>query len=88
MKTHDQDHQQTGMKKLLHEALPPVKNDAGPERDLWPDVLRRMDARATAQAMTGWTWFNGVWFDGALLAGLVGLIAIFPTAIPLFLYYL
>jgi hypothetical protein len=28
------------------------------------------------------------WFDWALLAGLVGLAAFFPTAIPVFLYYL
>jgi len=46
-------------------------------------VLRRLDARAAAPASPGWAWF-----DGALLAGLVGLIAIFPAAIPLFLYYL
>jgi hypothetical protein len=38
--------------------------------------------------MSGWDCFNSVWFDGALLAGLVGLVAIFPSAIPVFLYYL
>jgi hypothetical protein len=83
MNAHDQDHQQTRMKKLLHEALPPVAGDAGPGRDLWPEVLRRLDARVSAPASPGW-----VWFDGALLAGLVGLVAIFPTAIPVFLYYM
>ncbi len=73
------------MKKLLHEALPPVKDDAEPGRDLWPDVLRRLVADT---ASSGWAWLNGAWFDGALLAGLVGLVAIFPSAIPVFLYYL
>lgn len=80
MNAHDQDHQQTRLKKLLHEALPPVEADAGAERDLWPAMLRRLDA---SPAAPGWAWF-----DGALLAGLVGLAALFPTAIPVFLYCL
>jgi hypothetical protein len=83
MNAHDQDY----MKKLLRQALPPVKGDAGPGRDLWPDVQRRLDAisvvSATLSGARGWAWF-----DGALLAGLVALIAIFPSVIPLFLYYL
>jgi hypothetical protein len=74
------------MKKLLRQSLPPVKGD-GPVRDLWPDVLRRLDAKsvvsATLSGARGWAWF-----DGALLAGFVALIAIFPSVIPLFLYYL
>jgi hypothetical protein len=81
MNTHDEEH----MKKLLRQALPPVKADAGPERDLWPAVLRRLDAET---ASSGWAGFNSAWFDGALLAGLVGLVSIFPSAIPVFLYYL
>jgi len=79
MNTHDEER----MKKLLRQSLPPVKDEAGPGRDLWPDVLRRLDAGADAPAISGWAWF-----DGALLAGLVGLVAIFPSAIPVFLYYL
>jgi hypothetical protein len=79
MNTHDEER----MKKLLRQALQPVAGDAGPKRDLWPEVLRRLDARVAAPASPGWAWF-----DGALLAGLVGLAAIFPTAIPVFLYYL
>jgi hypothetical protein len=81
-------HYEERMKKLLRQSLPPVKGDAGPERDLWPAMLRRLDAGTTARALSGWAWLNGAWFDGALLAGLVGLIASFPTAIPVFLYYL
>ena len=79
MKTHDED----SMKKLLRQALPPVNSDAGPGRDLWPDVLRRLDAGVAAPVSPGW-----IWFDGALLAGLVALVAIFPAAIPVLLYYL
>ena len=70
------------MKKLLQQALPPVDAEQGPERDLWPAMLRRLDARA-ARPMSGWAWF-----DMALLAGLVGIAALFPTAIPVLLYYL
>jgi hypothetical protein len=50
---------------------------------LWPDVLRRLDAGVAAPASPGWAWF-----DGALLAGLVALVAIFPASIPVLLYYL
>jgi hypothetical protein len=81
MNEHDRDR----MKKLLRQALPQVEGDAGPGRDLWPDVLRRLDARPV---LSGWAWLNGAWFDGALLAGLVTLIALFPAAIPVLLYYL
>ena len=84
------------MKKLLRQAMPPVKNDAEPGRDLWPDMLRRLNAnpaenlaaKHAAPAMPGWACFNSAWFDGALLAGLVALAAFFPATIPLFLYYL
>ena len=71
------------MKKLLRQSLPPVKSDAGPERDLWPDVLRRMDARDATPTLSGWAWF-----DGALAVGLVALAVLFPASVPLFLYYL
>jgi hypothetical protein len=83
MNTHDEDE----VKRLLRLALPPVEGDAGPERDLWPDLLLRLDVRATVQsaapAFSGWAVF-----DGALLAVLVGLAVLFPASIPVFLYYL
>jgi hypothetical protein len=81
MNTHDEER----MKNLLRQSLPPVEADAGPERDLWPEMLRRLDVET---ASSGWAGFSIPWFDGALLAGLVGLVAIFPSAIPVFLYYL
>ena len=59
------------------------EDDLKPGRDLWPDLLRRLDAEPAAPAFSGWAIF-----DGALLAGLVGLAAFFPAAIPVFLYYL
>jgi hypothetical protein len=74
---------QEQVKKLLQQSLPPVNSSEGPGRDLWPEVLRRLDANSVVSVSPGWAWF-----DGALLAGLVGLGAIFPAAIPVFLYYL
>jgi hypothetical protein len=46
-------------------------------------MLRRLDAEPAAPAFSGWAIF-----DGALLAGLVGLGVLFPASIPVFLYYL
>lgn len=71
------------IKKLLQQALPPVEHDAEPGRDLWPAVLRRLDAEPLAMPGKGWAWF-----DGALAAALVVLIAFFPASIPVLLYYL
>ena len=83
MNAHDQDR----LKKLLRETLSPVEADAGPERNLWPAMLLRLDSESAAPVPAGWAW-NWAWFDGALAAGLVGLGALFPAAIPLALYYL
>ncbi|MGA2889747.1 MAG: hypothetical protein ABSE51_17000 [Terracidiphilus sp.] len=88
MNTHDQDHKQALMKKLLQEALPPVGGDTELEHDLWPAMLMRLDAQPTATVSSGWTWLNGAWFDRALAAGLVVLAVLFPASIPVLLYYL
>jgi hypothetical protein len=75
------------IKQLLRNALPPAGTDAEAERDVWPDVLKRIGrdeevARAVGQR-SAW-----MWFDVALLAGLTVLGVSFPSAIPLLLYYL
>jgi len=31
------------MKKLLQQAVPPMDAEAGPGRDLWPAILRRLN---------------------------------------------
>jgi hypothetical protein len=74
MNTHDEDR----MKKLLQQAMPPMERDAEPDSDLWPLMLRRLDAVPASLP----------WFDWALLAGLVGTVAFFPVSIPLLLYCL
>ena len=74
MSTNDELH----MKKLLQQALPPVESNPDPGCDLWPSVLRRLDAKTSALP----------WFDWALVAGLIAFAAFFPASIPVFLYYL
>ena len=68
------------MKELLKEALPRMDEEAdeGPRSDLWPAVLQRLDAQPAPVP----------WFDWALVAGLVAFAALFPAAIPIFLYHL
>jgi hypothetical protein len=74
MNANDQDR----LKLLLRESLPPVEDNAESGRDLWPAVLRKLDARSSAPP----------WYDWALAASLVLLVVCFPKAIPVFLYYL
>jgi hypothetical protein len=71
-------HNEDRIKQLLKKALPPADSDAEPSRDLWPAVLRRLDAQPAAAP----------WYDWALLAGIAVLTVCFPAAIPLLLYYL
>jgi hypothetical protein len=74
------------IKQLLQQALPPVDSEAEPARDLWPAVLRRLDAEPAAAQRRLAT--STPWFDWALLAGLIVFAASFPGMIPVFLYYL
>ncbi len=78
-------HREDRIKQLLKHSLPPVNSGAEPQRDLWPSVLRRLDDAAADEVRAHRLW---VWFDVALLAGLVVMGASFPTTIPLLLYYL
>jgi hypothetical protein len=83
------ENEQDRMKKLLQQALLPVKEQQS--RDLWPRMLRRIEANIAMQdAPAGvrnwiqcWTWL-----DGSLAFGILGLIAVFPAAIPVLLYNL
>ena len=69
---------------LLRRAMPPVEDDAGEARDLWPEMVRRLRAEAAA----GPVRVRVPWFDWALAAGLIALLALFPAWIPVLLYYL
>lgn len=72
--------EQQRIEQLLKEAMQTTGGQAGTElrRDLWPAMLKRLEARPVGVP----------WFDWALLAGVVGSLLFFPRAIPLILYYL
>jgi hypothetical protein len=83
-------HDNERIRKQLQQFLPPM-GDTGPERDLWPAMLQQLESKRGTNPIepvpSVWAW-GSAWFDGALLAGLVALVAIFPSAIPVLLYYL
>ena len=55
--------------------------DPGLERDLWPEMLQRLD-RAPIRAL------HVPWWDWALAAALLLCLLLFPEAIPAVLYQL
>lgn len=71
------------LKKLLQEALRRIEGEPEPGRDLWPKVLRRVEARPAVAP-----WLHAATLDWALLAGFVAFVAFVPRAIPVLLYYL
>jgi hypothetical protein len=65
------------LKKLLKSAMPPV-TETEFQRDLWPQVRRRLEQRA----------FDLPWWDWTLLAGVTAIFCFFPGLIPALLYHL
>ena len=65
------------LQALLKQALPPAQN-AELQHDLWPQMLRRLDAQP----------LRVPWFDWALAAALAAALLFFPGAIPALLYQL
>jgi hypothetical protein len=65
------------VKALLKGAIAPVQ-DAELQRDLWPQMLRRLDEQP----------LRVPWFDWALAAVLAASLLLFPSAIPALLYHL
>ncbi len=74
------EHDQERIAQLLKQSLPPIsaRVDAEVRRDLWPAMLKRLEARPTAVP----------WFDWALLAAVAAWLVFFPGAIPVLLYHL
>jgi hypothetical protein len=82
-------HRPDPIQKLLQRALPPVDPSAEPASDLWAVLQSRLgEAVTSAAAPVAGQSAAFPWFDVALAAGLVGLVAFFPAAIPMLLYYL
>ncbi|HEY6944797.1 MAG TPA: hypothetical protein VI431_06630 [Candidatus Acidoferrum sp.] len=65
------------LRALLQREFPPLQN-AELQRDLWPQMLRRLDAPP----------FRVPWFDWALAAAVAAALLLFPSAIPALLYQL
>lgn len=65
------------LEALLKREFPPCKN-AELQRDLWPEMLLRLDTRP----------LRVPWFDWALAAAVAAALLLFPTAIPVLLYQL
>jgi hypothetical protein len=82
--------EQQKIAELLKQSLPPV--DREPRRDLWPDMLSRLDQHPASRP-----WFAEIvspanlavvpWFDWVLLAVLVLAVCIYPKSIPIWLYH-
>ena len=74
------EHDQERIKQLLKNSLPPISGRADAElpRDLWPAMLKLLEAAPAAVP----------WFDWALLAAVAACLAFFPGAIPVLLYHL
>lgn len=71
---------QERIEQLLKKSVPPIRGRKGAElqHELWPTMLKRLDACPTAVP----------WFDWALLAAVVAWLAFFPGAIPVLLFHL
>ena len=82
--------EQKGIASLLKRSVAPV--DAELKRDLWPQMLRRLDetssSRSWLSVMFSTAALSSVpWFDWALLAALIIGVCIFPNTIPIWLYH-
>ncbi len=67
------------LRALLQREFPTLQ-DAKPQRDLWPQMLRRLDAQPQPLHIP--------WFDWALAAAATAALLLFPGAIPALLYHL
>jgi hypothetical protein len=69
------------LRELLKQAIPPVR-DTELDRDLWPQMLQRLDEQRQPSSS------RVPWFDWALAALAIAALLYFPGAIPALLYHL
>ncbi len=69
---------ETDIRELLKQAIPPSNEVL--QRDLWPQMLRRLGDKPLQRAVP--------WFDWVLAGSFVILICAYPEFIPLLLYHL
>lgn len=79
--TNERNSQQQEMefRALLQREFPSLQN-AALQRDLWPRMLRRLDAQPERLSIP--------WFDWVLAAAVATALLLFPNAIPALLYQL
>ena len=75
---------------LVKQSFTPMNREL--DRDLWPQMLRRLDAGDTdrhwlAVLFSPAALSSVPWFDWALLAALVVGACVFPRLIPIWLYH-
>jgi hypothetical protein len=70
-------HDDKELQELLRQAMTPVEDTELP-RDLWPEMLKRLEAPPVRVP----------WFDWALAALLGAALVLFPGGIPALLYHL
>jgi hypothetical protein len=66
------------LKRLIRQAIAPVK-DAELQRDLWPQMLKRLQQQEPVRVP---------WFDWVLAAVSCLILVLFPSVIPALLYHL
>ena len=64
------------IRDALKQSIPPV--NTGLRRDLWPDVLRKLDLRPTRVP----------WYDWALVGVSAAMFLVFPRLVLVFAYHL
>jgi len=70
------EHDDRQIHDALKQSIPPVNTEL--QRDLWPDVLRKLDARQVGVP----------WYDWALVGLSVAIFLAFPRLVLLFAYHL
>jgi hypothetical protein len=71
-----ENHDVEEVRSALQKAYPPVDTEL--RRDLWPALLKRLEAPPTKVP----------WYDWALAGGLAGAMVIFPKLLLLLVYHL
>jgi len=80
MKEHEDnymiEHDDRQIRDALKQSFPPAKTEL--RRDLWPDILRRLDARQVGVP----------WYDWALVGLSAVMFLVFPRLVLVFAYHL
>ena len=76
-RNNQQQEEERKLQVLLKREFPPLQN-AVFQRDLWPQMLRRLDTQP----------LRVPWFDWVLAAAVAAALLLFPDAIPALLYQL